>query len=97
MSLTDLHFIAPWQMKPWAVALGMKVTLWRTFRHDLGMGAQLLRKDLEKRLHNALRDAELPHDKKKIDAFLDWLTMASAYIVNDEHNGAGALYHLRFK
>ena len=95
MSLTDLHFIAPWQMEEWAEELGFTIE-WSTFRYDLGSGEQM-KVDMSKRLHNALRDAGLAHDKDRIAELLAWVEKAGTYQTANGSSGAGAIYHLRGK
>lgn len=90
MSLTDRHFIAPWQMQEWAAELGLACR-WRTFRYPLAHGA-LLRQDMQKRLTNALRDAKL--DNRNVDRLLTWLEKAAHYQPDADYNGAKALYRL---
>ena len=95
MSLTDLHFIAPWQMEEWGESLGFSVE-WSTFRYDLGSGEQM-RVDMSKRLHNALRDAGLSHDKDRIAELLAWVEKAGTFQTSNGNSGAGAIYHLQRK
>ena len=88
MSLTDRHFIGPWQMEAWARELGLSCR-WRTFRHGQAHG-DAMRVDLDKRLRNALRDAKM--DGSRVDPLLDWLEAVGRYQPATEHNGAKALY-----
>jgi hypothetical protein len=88
MSLTDKHFLAPWQMEAWAAELGLRCR-WRTFRHGQAHGPAM-RVDLDKRLRNALRDAGL--DASHVGRLLDWLEAAGRTQPAAEYNGAKALY-----
>jgi CMP-N,N'-diacetyllegionaminic acid synthase len=88
MSLTDRHFIAPWQMEEWARELGLHYR-WRTFRHGQAHG-EAMRVDLDKRLRNALRDAKL--DNSQVDRLLDWLERVGRYQPDAIFSGAKALY-----
>jgi len=88
MSLTDRHFIGPWQMERWAEELRLDCK-WRTFRYGQAHGPQM-RQDMEKRLKNALRDAGM--DGSQVVALLDWLEAVGRYQPEAEHNGAKALY-----
>ena len=91
MSLTDKHFISPFDMEQWAKKLGLQLT-WRTFRHSQAHGDKMI-VDMKKRLTNALRDANL--DNSKVDNLLSWLKEISKYERNDYFNGAKGLYHFR--
>jgi 2-polyprenyl-3-methyl-5-hydroxy-6-metoxy-1,4-benzoquinol methylase len=96
MSLSDIHFIHPWQMKKWALDLGMTAELVTTVDRDWGYGPRLMR-DYEKRLRNAMRDANLPTDK--IDNYLDYLDKLVKHFSTETPGagleGATALYQLR--
>lgn len=62
MSLTDRHFICPFDVERWAGELGLHCC-WRTFRHSQAHGEQML-VDMKKRLTNALRGTKVksaPH------------------------------------
>ncbi len=90
MSLSDKHFISPFDMEAWADELGFRCQ-WRTFRHWHAHGQPLIH-DFKKRLTNALRDAGL--DNTKVDRFLAWLDQARRYEQDASYNGANALYRL---
>lgn len=91
MSLSDKHFICPFDMEAWANAVGLHCQ-WRTFRHWQAHGEPLIY-DFKKRLTNALRDAGL--DNAKVDRFLAWLDQARRYEQDTYHNGAKAFYRLK--
>jgi 2-polyprenyl-3-methyl-5-hydroxy-6-metoxy-1,4-benzoquinol methylase len=91
MSLTDKHFICPFDMERWAKKLGFSCH-WRTFRHGQAHGEQML-VDMRRRLTNALQDAGLTNSR--VDLLLQWLDQARRFELDSEHNGAKALYHLR--
>lgn len=93
MSLSDKHFISPFDMEAWAKELNLSCA-WRTFRYGQAFGEQML-VDLKKRLTNALRDAGLNHTR--VDALLAWLREAGRCEREANHNGAKALYRLRVK
>jgi len=90
MSLSDKHFICPFDMEHWAQQLGLRCT-WRTFRHSQAHGEQMII-DMKKRLTNALRDAGL--NNTKVDRLIDWLAEAGRYEPQANYNGAKALYRL---
>lgn len=95
MSLTDLHFIHPWQMEEWAKDAGVRVLEMKSCDQIRGNGSDLPR-DFDKRLRNALRDASLPNDRvDQYIAHLDKLTQHLQNIGNDYRlDGATALYRL---
>jgi 2-polyprenyl-3-methyl-5-hydroxy-6-metoxy-1,4-benzoquinol methylase len=95
MSLTDLHFIHPWQMDEWAKAAELQVLEMQSCDQDRGNGRDLPR-DFDKRLRNALRDAALPNDRvDRYIAHLDDLTRHLAERGEDYRlDGATALYRL---
>lgn len=88
MSLTDKHFLCPFDIERWAREADLVCT-WRTFRHSQAYGEQMII-DLRKRLTNALRDAGL--DNSRVERLLAWLTAVGAYEQDAHHNGAKALY-----
>ena len=92
MSLTDLHFICPFDVEAWAQELEMELK-WETFNFDLGNNQKMI-VDLDKRLRNALRDAKLPGN---VDAFIDWLKKVSQYDHTNKFSGAMGLYILTSK
>lgn len=93
MSLSDKHFIAPFEMERWAEDLKLNVS-WRTFRYEQSHGDKMLI-DMKKRLTNALRDAKM--DNSKVDLLLNWLYNASKYQEDNLYNGAKGLYHFTLK
>ena len=90
MSLTDIHFICPFDMQKYASEKGIGLEISST-DYDWAAGERLLI-DFKKRLHNALRDANLPNDK--VDRLLQWLAKATPYHLNDEFSGATVAYKL---
>ena len=96
MSLSDLHFIHPWDMKKWASGLGLNVELITTVDREWAYGQRLLR-DYNKRLRNALRDANLPTDK--VDDYMEYLGNLVQHLETGNAgaglDGATALYRLR--
>ena len=88
MSLSDLHFLSPFDMEDFAIRLGLKCK-WRTFRFGQAHGEDMIN-DLRKRITNALRDAKL--DNSNVEIILDWFAKAAQYQKEEKHNGAKALY-----
>lgn len=73
MSLTDLHFLSPFDFI--AIAEKHKLKLdWNTFAHNRVYDQEKLVYDMRKRLTNALRDAEL--DNSRVEIMLEWLCKA---------------------
>ena len=89
MSLTDKHFISPFDMQEWAEKLNLGLT-WHTFRQEQAVGEGMVF-DMKKRLTNALRDAEM--DNSRVDLLLEWLLKASVHEADSKSNGAKALYN----
>jgi 2-polyprenyl-3-methyl-5-hydroxy-6-metoxy-1,4-benzoquinol methylase len=96
ITLADIHHFSPHTFEEWAEKLGMRVR-WHTFDMSRARGENLI-KDFRRRIPNVLRDAKLPNDPKRIEAFLAWLqNEALAYPWEGAHIGATALYLLRKK
>ena len=91
MSLTDRHFISPFDMEAIANDLNLEMT-WRTFRFEQGAGPKMAY-DMRKRLMNALKDADM--DNSRVQDLIAWLSAASEYEQPSLSNGAKALYHFR--
>ena len=85
MSLTDLHFISPFDIEEWLCDTPLRLVRVQTFDYLRGNGPLMLT-DLRKRLTNALRDANL--DNSKVEAFIEWLEKVVHY---REATGAGVL------
>jgi len=99
MSLSDRHFIHPWDMNGWAEALGMKCHQLTTVDSEWAFGDRLLR-DFRKRIPNALRDAGI--NDISTDDFFDYLQNLVSYVSTDHGGGpllegATALYEITFQ
>jgi hypothetical protein len=90
MSLTDLHFLCPFDFENYAKANSLSLAL-RSIDQDRGNGERLII-DFQKRLPNALKDAGM--DNSKVDRFLEWLSQASPYQQRDELSGATVAYKM---
>ena len=88
MSLTDIHFICPFDMREYAAEKGLELEI-RSTDFDWAAGERTV-VDFNKRLRNALRDANLPNDR--VDRLLGWLTKAMPYHRHDEYSGATIAY-----
>jgi len=91
MSLTDKHFISPFDIRRWLDGTNYVLTDVKYFDDSRANGEEMLL-DMDKRLHNALRDAKLPVEK--VPKLISWLRN----LVTEEHDtlnkmhGASALY-----
>jgi SAM-dependent methyltransferase len=90
MSLTDLHFLCPFDFENFAEQNNLALEL-RSTDQDWGSGERLLI-DFKKRLPNALRDAGM--DSSKVEKLLVWLEKASQYHHLDECSGATVAYKI---
>lgn len=93
MSLTDIHFISPFDIEKWVEGTPLRLVSVRTFDCSRGNGFLMLT-DLRKRLTNALRDAGL--DNSRVESFVRWLEQVVHYWERRMHrphlDGATALY-----
>jgi 2-polyprenyl-3-methyl-5-hydroxy-6-metoxy-1,4-benzoquinol methylase len=97
MSLSDLHFLHPWDIAKMAEKLGMKLENCGSVDHSVGYGPLLL-KDFQKRLNNALIDKGLPIHN--LGRYLSYLEELTKYLYVKEAPGVGiegatAVYRLR--
>ena len=90
MSLSDLHYLCPFDFEEFAEREGLKLAYDST-NHDWG-GGRLTITDFKKRLTNALRDAGL--ENGNVDRFLKWLEKAVGYYRPEEFSGATVAYRL---
>ena len=90
MSLTDLHFICPFDMEKFCDENGYGLD-YESIHQDWGSGDIMIR-DFNKRLRNALRDADM--DNSKVDDLLEWLHKANRYFQTDESTGAIVVYKI---
>jgi 2-polyprenyl-3-methyl-5-hydroxy-6-metoxy-1,4-benzoquinol methylase len=92
MSLTDRHFISPFDIESWLEGTGMRLSHVKPFDYERANGSQML-VDMKKRLTNALRDADLPNDR--VDNTLAWLEKVVEYEARTSpgrFGGANSLY-----
>ena len=92
MSLSDLHFLCPFDFEAFAKELGATLTYTST-NQDWGHGDKLIF-DFRKRLVNALKDADM--DNSGVDAFLEWLSQTTSFTTYDDFTGANVVYRLQF-
>jgi 2-polyprenyl-3-methyl-5-hydroxy-6-metoxy-1,4-benzoquinol methylase len=90
MSLSDLHYLCPFDFEAFAAENDMMLTYDST--HHAWGGGGLTITDFKKRLTNALRDAGL--DNSRVDLFLAWLEKAVCYYRPETFSGATVAYRL---
>lgn len=88
MSLTDVHFLCPFDFEAFAKGLDMKME-YVTIDQDWGCGKKLIQ-DFKKRLPNAFRDKGM---EANVGRFIDWLEKAIQYPLISDFSGAIAIYH----
>ncbi|MBT3701135.1 MAG: methyltransferase domain-containing protein [Alphaproteobacteria bacterium] len=91
MSLSDLHFLCPFDYEDYAKSLDAKVT-WTSVDQDWGHGPRMI-EDFDNRLRNALRDKGMRGD---VDRLLKWLERTLDYTATTEFSGANLIYDLEF-
>lgn len=92
MSLSDLHFLCPFDYQDFAAALGAELS-YASVDQDWGHGARLI-EDFDTRLRSALSDKGLEGD---VDRLLRWLERTLDYTAPTESSGANVIYELRFE
>ena len=93
MSLSDLHQISPFDFVQFCNDKNLDLEI-KSTDQDWGAGERTLI-DFNKRLRNALRDANL--NNQNVDKLLDWLKKAMPYFNTDEYSGAMIAYKLSKK
>ena len=93
MSLTDLHFICPFDMEEFCQKNGYGL-VYKSIHQDWGSGETMIR-DYKKRLVNALRDAGM--DNSKVEDLLEWMYKANHYFQTSESTGAIVVYKVTKK
>jgi SAM-dependent methyltransferase len=91
MSLTDLHFICPFDMKSFCDRYKYELE-YKGVYQDWGSGTMMLT-DFNKRLRNALKDAGM--DDSGVSELLRWLRCASPYFKNHNDTGAVTVYKIK--
>jgi SAM-dependent methyltransferase len=90
MSLSDLHFLCPFDFEEFARKSGCEITV-KSTDQDWAAGDRLLI-DFQKRLPNALADAGLPPEG--VSRLLEWLKKAAPYFQTNEFSGANVAYKI---
>jgi len=91
MSLTDLHYICPFDMEDFCATREYELLGYESIHQEWGSGETMIR-DFNKRLRNALRDADM--DNSKVDDLLEWLDDANLYFDRNEATGAIVVYRI---
>ena len=90
MSLSDLHFLCPFDFEQFAKKNDYALE-YRSTDFDWASGERTII-DFNKRLRNALGDADM--DNSKVDRFLEWFQKALPYHLHDESSGTTIAYKL---
>ena len=90
MSLTDLHFICPFDMEEFCNKNGYQLK-YKSIHQDWGSGETMIR-DFKKRLVNALNDADM--DNSKVDDLLEWMYKANQEFQTSDSTGAIVIYEI---
>ena len=93
MSLTDLHFLCPFDFEEFCEKNNCSLEI-KSGYQDWGSGEGMI-KDFNKRLRNALRDAEM--DNTKVDKLLNWLAKSTSYFNRYQYSGAIVAYKIKGK
>lgn len=88
MSLTDIHFLCPFDMMEFAGKRGLAVEV-KSTDQDWGAGQRLL-VDFRKRLPNALRDAGM--ETRNVTRLIAWLEKAAPFHVQSDFSGVNVVY-----
>ena len=91
MSLSDLHFLCPFDFEEYCDKNNYQLT-YNSSNQSWGNGKGMMI-DFNKRLRNALRDANM--ENSNVDNLLEWLNKAKNYSVEDSHTGANVIYKIR--
>ena len=90
MSLSDLHFLAPWQFEDYCTERKYMLNM-SSCQLSWG-GGDVMISDLKGRLPNALKDANMSTDH--IQDLIDWLNRAKDYVPGNELSGAMMVYKI---
>lgn len=91
MSLTDLHFLCPFDFEEFCYDNNLELEMKSIFQ-DWGSGRTMIR-DFDKRLRNALRDKGM--DNSKVDDLLVWLNKSMKYFSRNNYSGAMVVYKIQ--
>jgi len=88
MSLSDLHFLNPFDFEEFCEKQNYTLVI-KSCDQDWGAGERTI-VDFNKRLRNALKDADM--DNSKVDLLLAWLEKAMPFFQADDFSGATVIY-----
>ena len=91
MSLSDLHFLCPFDFEDFCKEHGYTLE-YESADQDWGCGKRTII-DFKKRIKNALSDAGM-YQEEKVDRFLKWLSRAVEYENFTEFSGANVTYKI---
>jgi ubiquinone biosynthesis O-methyltransferase len=96
MSLTDKHFISPFDIREWLIDTDFELSKATYFDYNQANGEAMI-PDMNKRLKNALRDANLPTEG--VPKMIKWLQNVVNHESDALHemNGSSALYIIERK
>lgn len=95
ISLSDLHFLFPYDFEEWAKQLNTKLS-YISVDQDWGHGDRLII-DFNKRLRNAFKDKGITGITADIDKYLKWLSKTLKYTAYTNFSGATIIYQLEFE
>ncbi len=96
MSLTDKHFISPFDIRKWLSDTKFNLIDIQYYDYDKANGNAMV-DDMQKRLKNALNDAGLSNEN--VPVMIEWLSNLVREEQNalDGINGASAMYIIKNK
>lgn len=90
MSLSDLHFLCPFDFEEFCEENNYKLD-YLSSNQDWG-GGELMLQDMTKRLSNALRDAKL--NNSNVKKLIEWCRKSNPIFKYDNHTGANIIYKI---
>ena len=91
MSLSDLHFLCPFDFEDYCKKNKCNLE-YKSSNQSWGNGQGMI-VDFNKRLRNALRDANMPN--KNVDTLLEWLNKAKEFSSEEDYSGANVIYRIQ--
>lgn len=92
MSLSDRHFLSVADFRDFAAASHLQLFYTESVDQDLGQGKDF-RRDMERRLNNALRDAKMSN--QGVGDLLAWAERNLSDFASDALSGAETLYYFK--
>lgn len=91
MSLSDLNFLCPFDFQEYCQKNNYKLE-YKSSNQSWGNGEGMI-VDFNKRLRNALRDANM--DNGNVDKLLSWLDKSKEFAITDDFTGANVIYKIQ--